>query len=667
MARSRPDLSSATTLARPDRRVRVTLPSTLRAIENVPASPPAASILIVAFQSGRDLARCIDALEHQTCRDFEVILVDNASTDGAVDALARRDWLTVVHSPTNIGFAAANNLAARAARGRYLVTLNPDAFAQPAWLEALLAAAERHPEAGSIASVQLLDGDPDRLDGLGDPYAPWGAAWRGGKGRLAVPEAEGEVFGPCAAAALYRRDAFEAVGGFCERFFCYYEDVDLAFRLRRAGWRSVVTPWAVVRHVGSGSAPSDFVLRYATRNRIWTFARNMPALAGLAFAPVMTGLALLAALAGLLRGGAGTRFRALAEAARGLPQALGDRSTIAADRQAAVLPAMTWSPLRYLRRAADIRPVADLNRRLAGPTSEQPRIAGVIVSHEPDDALDALLESALAQCDRVVLVDNASSEPVRARLRSMASAAPALTLIENDDNVGLAAAQNQGLDLVRAEAGDWVLLLDDDSVPAPDMVASLVGAWAAMPDRERVGLLSPRLSDAEGTLKPYLLASRSGWDLRRGRLVPGAVVRDGVFAIASGSLIRRDVLDVVGPKAGPFFIDYVDIEFCLRLRRAGFEIVGIGDAVLNHRLGEFHETEVLGKRVALNTHAAWRRRMIHRNRVRVWRRFLWHVPAWVAWDVAAAVYDVWKAAAYEPDKRRKLSAIVGGFLDGWRD
>lgn len=633
----------------------------------MPASPPNASILIVAYQSGRDLARCIDALDRQTRRDFEVILVDNASSDGAVDALAPRDWLTVIRSPDNVGFAAGNNLAANAATGRYLVTLNPDAFAEPGWLDALIRAADRHPDAGSVASVQLLDGDTDRFDGLGDPYAPWGAAWRGGRGGLAVPVAESAVFGPCAAAALYRRAAFEAVGGFCERFFCYYEDVDLALRLRRAGWRCVVTPWAVVRHVGSGSTSSAFVQRYATRNRIWTYARGMPALAAAVFAPVMVALALGALFIAALRGGGGVRFRALSEALRGLPQALRERAEIAAAPGNGALGAMSWSPLRFLRRGIDARPIRGLPERLGAPAAEANHTVAVIVSHEPDERLDTVLDAALAQCARVVLVDNASAEPVRARLRARAAATPSLILIENETNRGLAAAQNQGLAAARADGADWVLLLDDDSVPAPDMVARLLAGWRSLPDRSRVGLVSPRLADAEGTLKPYLLASRSGWDLRRGRLAEGAVVRDGVFAIASGSLIRRDVLDVTGPMADPFFIDYVDIEFCLRMRRAGFEIVGIGDAVLTHRLGEFHETEVLGQRVALNTHSAWRRQLIHRNRVRVWRRFFRDVPGWIAWDVAAAAYDVWKAAVYETDKRAKLGAIFRGFFAGWRD
>ena len=155
------------------------------------AAPPTVSILIVALNSGDDLARCMAALEAQSSRDFEVILLDNASTDGAVERLVQRPWLTYLHSDRNLGFAAGNNQAAQTASGRYLVTLNPDAFPEPDWLEMLVAAAERYPEAGSVGSTQLLDAYPGIYDGACDPYTVFVAAWRGGKGRAARPVAEG--------------------------------------------------------------------------------------------------------------------------------------------------------------------------------------------------------------------------------------------------------------------------------------------------------------------------------------------------------------------------------------------------------------------------------------------------------------------------------------------
>jgi len=632
--------------------------------------PPAISVLIVAWQSGADLERCLASLDRQRFRDFEAILIDNASTDGAVDRLAPRPWLRVERSSVNLGFAAANNRAASLARGRDLVTLNPDAFADPGWLAALVAAAERHPEAGSVGSVQLLAADPARFDGVGDPLHAVGAAWRGGRMQRTQPLAESGVFGVCAAAALYRRTAFEAAGGFCERFFCFYEDVDLAIRLRLAGWTAIVTPDAVVHHVGSGAAPSGFVLRHATRNRVWAYLRGMPAVvlaAGLLPAALIWAGA---ALAGFLRGEGRARLSALAEALAALPATLGERRAIQGGRQvptADFAAALTWSPLTYLRRGLDLRPLPGLPDRVAPPPEPGACTVAVVVSHDPDDTLDRVLDATLAQVEAVVLVDNASDPGTRARLAARAAADSRLTLVANPVNVGLAAAQNQGLDAALAAGADWVLLLDDDSVPDPDMVATLRAAWHRLDGNRRVALLTPRLTDAEGTLRPRLLTARGRFGLSRTPLGPGAIARDGLFAIASGSLIRARVFEVAGRMDSAFFIDYIDVEFSLRLRRAGFEIVGVGDAVLRHRLGEAQTARLLGRTRVINTHNAGRRHTIHRNRVRVWRRHGGVSLGWLAFDMAAALYDVWKVIAYEDDKAAKLAAIGSGFRAGWRD
>lgn len=635
-----------------------------------PAPAPAVSVLIVAWQSGRHLARCLEALERQSYRDFEVILVDNASTDGAVEALAPRPWLRIDRATENLGFAAGNNRAAALARGRYLVTLNPDAFAEPGWLAALVAAAGRHREAGSVGSVQLLDSDPALFDGVGDPLHAVGAAWRGGRLKPAHPVAESAVFGVCAAAALYRRDAFAAAGGFCERFFCFYEDVDLAVRLRLAGWSAVVTPDAVVRHVGSASAPSAFVLRHATRNRVWAYLRGMPGPLLAATLPAAAAIWAAGMLVDMARGRGTRRAAALGEALGQLGRTLAERRAIQGARRATVggfARALTWSPLRYLRRALDLRPIPDLADRVTEPPVDGARIVAVIVSYKPDATLDRVLDAALEQAGQVVLVDNGSGAEVQDRLAARARDDQRLTLIANSGNVGLAAAQNQGLAAALAAGADWILLLDDDSVPGDGMVAAMLAAWQPLADRRRVALLTPRLTDPEGTLRPRLLTARGRFDLARTPLVPGSVVRDGVFAIASGSLIRARVLEVAGRMDARFFIDYVDVEFSLRLRRAGFEIVGVGDAVLQHRLGEVHTSRLLGREKTLSTHDAWRRRLIHRNRVRVWRRHGSVCLGWLAFDVTAALYDVWKAIAWEHDKAAKLAAIVKGQLEGWRD
>ncbi|MBM3542856.1 MAG: glycosyltransferase family 2 protein, partial [Alphaproteobacteria bacterium] len=244
---------------------------------------PRVSVLIVNYNSGPHLIRCVEALTQQTMGEFEAIVMDNASTDGSIaparDRVAGDPRFIFVASERNLGFAAGNNAAATRARAPWIATLNPDAFARPDWLARLLAAVERYPDAIMFGSAQRDARNPNRLDGCGDAYLACGAPWRGGYGDSARTEPDDyETFGPCAAAALYRAAEFRALGGFDESFFCYGEDIDLAFRMRLAGERCIQVKDAVVDHVGGGSGGSGAFARYhGTRNMVWTFAKNMPA------------------------------------------------------------------------------------------------------------------------------------------------------------------------------------------------------------------------------------------------------------------------------------------------------------------------------------------------------------------------------------------------------
>jgi GT2 family glycosyltransferase len=245
-------------------------------------SSPLVSVIVVSYQSGPTLARCLEALRAQTFTDFEVLLVDNASTDGAPQAAVAADsTLRFLQPGANLGFAAGNNLAAREARGRWLALLNPDAYARPDWLEALVAGAARHPRVRCFTALQMAADAPGLMDGAGDVMTSAGIPFRGGYRRRRPPNLpEGEVFSACGAATLIDRELFLGLGGFDERFFCYCEDVDLGYRLRLAGEPTLLLPGAVVEHVGSASTGvrSDFSIFHGSRNRVWTFIKNTPPL-----------------------------------------------------------------------------------------------------------------------------------------------------------------------------------------------------------------------------------------------------------------------------------------------------------------------------------------------------------------------------------------------------
>jgi len=242
---------------------------------------PAVSFIILTWNSAAHLPRCLACLTAQTYNDFEIIIVDNASTDSAVDKLDEtypKLALCVKRLDSNLGFAAANNIGARLARGEWLVLLNADAFLEPDWLANMLTATQRHPNA-FFSSCLLQANNPDTVDGQGDVYHVSGLAWRRNYNLPRESDLlEDEVFSACAAAALYPTQTFLALGGFDEDYFAYHEDVDLGFRLRLNGLKCFYVPSAVAHHIGSTSfgKRGERATYLGHRNLVWTFLKDMP-------------------------------------------------------------------------------------------------------------------------------------------------------------------------------------------------------------------------------------------------------------------------------------------------------------------------------------------------------------------------------------------------------
>lgn len=293
------------------------------------------SILIITWNNRNHLLDCLDHLLTQTSDKFEVVLVDNGSEDGTLDGLNEKYpslGLKIHKLSSNHGFAPANNIGARLARGKWLALLNADAFPEPNWLENLLMSAQENSEYSFFSSRQIQVSSPDLLDGAGDSYHISGLAWRQGYNRLANEFGlqKREVFSACPTAALYLREDFLQAGGFDEDYFSYFEDVDLGFRLRLAGKKCLYVPEAVVHHVGSASTGkrSDFSVYYGYRNMIWTFFKDMPSpliwfLLPLHIATVLFFVAYLS-----FRGQGKVILRAISDAVRGLPGLLEKRKAI---------------------------------------------------------------------------------------------------------------------------------------------------------------------------------------------------------------------------------------------------------------------------------------------------------------------------------------------------
>ncbi|HLW80108.1 MAG TPA: glycosyltransferase family 2 protein, partial [Terriglobia bacterium] len=247
-----------------------------------PAVRPGTTFVIVNWNRRALLEQCLGSLAAQSVADFEVILVDNGSTDGSLETLAQWSALavTVIRNSQNRGFAAAVNQAIREARGRFIALVNNDVVLDPRWLEAMLAGFASDAKVGMGAAKILFAQPPGLIDKAGHVISPDGQNY--GRGHLEPDRGQydraEEVLCPDGAAAIYRREVFETAGLFDEDFFAYAEDADLGLRARMCGWKCRYVPEAVAYHQRSSTlgeyAPQKIFL--VERNRIWLALKLFP-------------------------------------------------------------------------------------------------------------------------------------------------------------------------------------------------------------------------------------------------------------------------------------------------------------------------------------------------------------------------------------------------------
>jgi GT2 family glycosyltransferase len=299
------------------------------------------TIIVVNWNGNFILDQCLTHLSRQSIQPNRILIIDNGSTDGSAERAELVPGVIVRRLGFNLGFAAANNRGFEECDTEFVALLNPDAFPEPDWLARLVNAAQSHPRVAVFGSRQMVHGMTGILDGKGDVYHFSGLVWRDGHGRF-LGEADNiaeESFSPCAAAALYRRQALVDVGGFDEDYFCYVEDVDLGFRLRLAGHKAMYVPNAVVHHVGSattGGQHSDFSVYHGHRNLVWTFVKNMPGALFWLLLPMHVLLNLVTVVWFTARGQGRVILRAKWHAIKGLPQAWAKRKKIQVSRVATV-------------------------------------------------------------------------------------------------------------------------------------------------------------------------------------------------------------------------------------------------------------------------------------------------------------------------------------------
>lgn len=239
------------------------------------------TVIIPNYNGIRYISDCIDSLLSQTM-EADIIVVDNASTDGSAEIAEKYDGVKLIRLSENFGFCRAVNEGIAATKTKYLILLNNDTKADPSFVEELYKSIDAHPDTFSVASKMLQMNDPEKIDSAGDLYCALGWAFSLGKDKRASKyDREAVIFSACGGAAIYRKEYFEQIGYFDELHFTYLEDVDVGYRARIMGFVNRYNPRAIVYHAGSGTTGSrynPFKVRLASRNSWYVIYKNMPLL-----------------------------------------------------------------------------------------------------------------------------------------------------------------------------------------------------------------------------------------------------------------------------------------------------------------------------------------------------------------------------------------------------
>ena len=240
---------------------------------------PQASIIIPTLNGRHHLDDCLESLRGQSCPDFEILLIDNGSTDGT-QAYVREQFpeVKLIELGQNLGFTGACNAGWAAASGEIIILLNNDTAVDKHWLRELLAAFEQHPQVGIVASKLLLFDQRDHLHAAGDFYRVDGlpgnrGVWQKDEGQFDITE---PVFSACGASAAYRRTVLDEIGFLDNDFFFSCEDVDIGWRAQLAGWQVLYVPTAVVYHKLKATGGSVTGSYYDGRNFLYLIWKNYP-------------------------------------------------------------------------------------------------------------------------------------------------------------------------------------------------------------------------------------------------------------------------------------------------------------------------------------------------------------------------------------------------------
>lgn len=295
-----------------------------------------------------------------------------------------------------------------------------------------------------------------------------------------------------------------------------------------------------------------------------------------------------------------------------------------------------------------------MSGRVAELQPTRHEVCAIVVTYHPDTGFADRINRVLPQVGAAIVIDNGSSEPETRMLRQLALV-PSISLTLNPTNLGVAAALNMGVRHARAHGFAWVLLLDQDTVADADMVEQLRAAWRAYPDQEKLAVVGAAFRDInkDGVTTPYdqkqLLWEEVG------------------NVITSGSLLSLSSHAAVGPFREEFFIDHVDLEYCVRARAKGFRIIRTRKPLMLHSIGAYTQHRWLWQRKWTSNHSADRRYYLARNDTVMLAEYgNYRLGLWCLKSLRRCQRVCMRIALYEDSKWAKIAAVAEGWWDGLR-
>lgn len=239
------------------------------------------TVVIPNYNGRHFMERCLESLREQSCQDYQILVVDNASVDGSVEYMKEHyPEINIIALDKNYGFSKAVNTGIQNCHTPYVILLNNDTAVDKYYIEEMLKAVSVSPRIFSVSSKMIQMYHPGLIDSAGDLYTLIGWGICRGTGRpVSNYMKPDEIFSACAGAAIYRRSVFKKIGLFDEHHFAYMEDIDIGYRAKIYGYKNIYCPTALVYHVGSGTSGSkynSFKVRLSSRNNIYLDYKNMP-------------------------------------------------------------------------------------------------------------------------------------------------------------------------------------------------------------------------------------------------------------------------------------------------------------------------------------------------------------------------------------------------------